>query len=245
MKQNQSKQLDMARYQNYCRKILSHKIILAYIIKECVEEFREFNIHYICDNCIEGNPEITLLSDLKSDQPDSDPQKDPKSFYDIRFYAVVPQTDQLIKLIINVDIPKKKIHHNTRVKRGMYYAARLLCMQDETSFTQAHCRDASSVYSIWICPDDSGLINDAMMRYKATEETLTGQSPAEFTADIMQVITIYLSTCQQSGDDSTGLMKLLKTLLSTTVPISDKNRVIKELSDVIPDKMFEKDLLMI
>lgn len=245
MKQNQTGLPDMARYEKYCRKILSHKIILAYIIKECVDELKDYDIHYICDCCIEGNPEILQLPEINMDQPDPEMQTDQKSFYDIRFYAVVPQTDQLIKLIINIDIPKKKIHHNSRVKRGIYNASRLLSMQDETSFTQAHCRDASRVYSIWICPDESGLINDAVLRYKMTEETLTGQPPAEFSADIMQVVTIYLSMCQQSEDYSTGFIKLLKTLLSRNASVSDKNRVIKELSDIVPDKMFEKDLLMI
>ena len=245
MKTNQTDQPDTAQYKKYCRKILSHKIILASLIKECVEEFRDFDIHYICDNCIEGNPEISEIPDLGRDESKPDIQEEQKAFYDIRFYAVVPQSDQLIKLIINIDIPKKKIHHNARVKLGMYYAARLLSMQDEASFTQAHCRDANMAYSIWICPDDSGTINDAIVRYKTAEEVVLGQAPSEFSSGIMQVVTMYLSTCKQDSDDSKGFVRLMKILLSAKASIDDKTTALKELSDIVPDNMFEKDLIMI
>ena len=47
---------DKAKYDACAKKILSQKVILAWILKECTEEFAQYSIDYIMDYCIEGNP---------------------------------------------------------------------------------------------------------------------------------------------------------------------------------------------
>ncbi len=243
MKSAQTSHPDKASYKKYCKKLLSHKIILASIIKECVNEFAELDIHYICGSCIEGNPEISEIPSIDENDLSHKNELIQEAFYDLRFYAVIPQTDELIKFIINIDIPEKRKLHSARVKRGMYYSSQLLSMQDEASFTEANCRDASRVYSIWICPDNSGRTSDAILCYKFSEEVVLGSAPELFSSGVTQVVTIYLDTSHQ--EQGTGLIGLLKTLLSADVPVSEKIETLRNLSEIVPDEMFEKDLRLI
>jgi hypothetical protein len=59
-----------ARYDRHCKNLLAHKIILAHILKECVEEFKDFDVDYIADYCIEGTPQISELAVHRGDKPE-------------------------------------------------------------------------------------------------------------------------------------------------------------------------------
>lgn len=48
----------MAQYDGWAVRIVSQKIILAWILKHCTEEFSGYSIRYIRDNCIEGIPMV-------------------------------------------------------------------------------------------------------------------------------------------------------------------------------------------
>lgn len=41
-----------------CKRLLSEKVILAWIMKNCLKEYRNCSIQEIMDNYIEGEPQI-------------------------------------------------------------------------------------------------------------------------------------------------------------------------------------------
>ena len=41
------------QYDAICKKLLSEKMVLAWILKETVNEFRNYDISYIVNNCLE------------------------------------------------------------------------------------------------------------------------------------------------------------------------------------------------
>ena len=46
---------DKAKLDEVAKNLVKHKIILAEILKECVEEFKEFDLSYIENNCFVGD----------------------------------------------------------------------------------------------------------------------------------------------------------------------------------------------
>ena len=62
---------DRANYDAACKRLLVNKMILAWIMKSCIEEFQDFTVDEIADKYLEST--IT---------------------YDILFYALVPQTTE-------------------------------------------------------------------------------------------------------------------------------------------------------
>ena len=47
-----------AKLDAVAKKLVKHRIILAEILKECVEEFKDFDIKYIEDNCFVGEVQV-------------------------------------------------------------------------------------------------------------------------------------------------------------------------------------------
>ena len=50
---------EKAAYDNVCKKILANKIILAWIMKSCLPEYRDCSIDEIAGQYIEGEPQIS------------------------------------------------------------------------------------------------------------------------------------------------------------------------------------------
>lgn len=59
-----------AQYDRQSKRLLSMTVILAWILKSCVDEFRDFSIAYITNNCFVGKPEV-MVHALHADHVDS------------------------------------------------------------------------------------------------------------------------------------------------------------------------------
>ena len=56
-----------AQYDAACKRLLSEKIILAHIMKSCLEEYRDCDVNEIAEKYIEGQPqvgEVPVLPDV-------------------------------------------------------------------------------------------------------------------------------------------------------------------------------------
>lgn len=56
---------DKAQLDEIAKRLIKHKIILAYILKKCVEEFKDYGIAIIENKCIKGD---ILLNQIPVDQ---------------------------------------------------------------------------------------------------------------------------------------------------------------------------------
>ena len=48
-----------ADYDAVCKRLLSEKIILAWILKRCLKEFEAYDVHEIAERFIEGQPQVS------------------------------------------------------------------------------------------------------------------------------------------------------------------------------------------
>ena len=151
---------EKARYDAACKRILSEKIILAWIMKSCVEEFRDVAVKEIADKYIEGTPEVAevpvMPDEVKSPKITGTNIEDKTVhegtvYYDIRFYATAPKSGEGIRLILNVEAQNDFYPGYSLVTRGIYYCSRMISSQYGTEFTDSHYEKIKKVYSIWIC----------------------------------------------------------------------------------------------
>ena len=52
----------IARLDEVAKKLIRHKIILAEILKECAEEFRDLDVAYIEHHCIVGDVQVSKVA---------------------------------------------------------------------------------------------------------------------------------------------------------------------------------------
>lgn len=106
---SQSIQADsnMAKYDAACKCVLAEKIVLAWIMKSCMEEYADCRIQEIADNYILGIPQIgevpllpdeTNASKIQGTGVEDVTITEGTITFDIRYYAVLPGTGETVRL---------------------------------------------------------------------------------------------------------------------------------------------------
>ena len=227
---------EKASYDAACKRLLSEKIILAWIMKNCLEEYRDCDVDEIAEKYIEGTPQVgevavapdesNCVSVIQGAGNEDTSLTEGTVFYDIRFLAFAPVSGELIRLIINIEAQNDFYPGYPLIKRGIYYCSRMVSAQYGTEFTNSHYENIKKVYSIWICMNPPKSRENSITRYYIAEENLAGsvkERKADY--DLMAAVMICLGKEEDSGTD---LLKLLNVLLSTETGSQDKCQILEE-----------------
>ena len=227
---------EKASYDAACKRLLSEKIILAWIMKNCLEEYRDCDVDEIAEKYIEGTPQVgevavapdesNCVSVIQGAGNEDTSLTEGTVFYDIRFLAIAPVSGELIRLIINIEAQNDFYPGYPLIKRGIYYCSRMVSAQYGTEFTNSHYENIKKVYSIWICMNPPKSRENSITRYYIAEENLAGsvkERKADY--DLMAAVMICLGKEEDSGTD---LLKLLNVLLSTETGSQDKCQILEE-----------------
>lgn len=223
-------------YDNACKHLLANKIILAWIMKSCLEEYRGSEISEIASKYIEGETQISEAA-LHPDEEAGSLQirglntedstiNEGTVTYDIRFRAIVPGTGERISLIINVEAQNDFYPGYPIVKRNLYYCCRLVSSQYGTEFTNSHYEKIKKVYSIFICMNPPNYRKNTINQYSIQEESLIGEfgDNVEYY-DLLTGIIICLG---DADDERSGILKLLEVLLSSERSTKEKKKILQE-----------------
>ena len=234
---------DDAKYDNSVKALLANKSILTWILKCCVDEFREFELQQI-EECIQGTPEVSTKAvhrneGDKADKPLLDGNKEiigdnsedssvteTKITYDVRFTALVPMTEKTVELIINVEAQKNRPNYDLR-SRVIYYMSRLISGQYGTVFHKSEYDKIEKVYSIWFCVDVSNYMKNTISGIRLNEDAIYGNPQLKPDAvDLMRGIIVRLGDAEEKTDSE--ILNLMNTLLSSEVSVSEKKRVLRD-----------------
>ena len=154
MKNELSRELSIAnekvQYDTQCKRVLSQKIILAWIIQRTVKEFERMTVDEIIP-CSEGTPEVSAVcvNPGETNRNTKDEEKiavteaekitgmtnedkvlgEGEIYYDIRVLVYLPSQDERIRMIMNVEAQKSFYPGYQIVTRGIFYAARMISAQ--------------------------------------------------------------------------------------------------------------------
>lgn len=59
---------ESAGYDAACKRVLSEKVILAWIMKSCLEEYKDCEINEIAEKYIEGQPQVSTVPVLPDEE---------------------------------------------------------------------------------------------------------------------------------------------------------------------------------
>ena len=101
-------------YNKQCKSILSYKVILAKIMKECISEYKNYDMDTII-RCIEDGNTTDKIVGITNDIDDIK--------YDVFYSASVPNSSHSIGAFINIEAQKTsklkyKIHNRALVYAG-------------------------------------------------------------------------------------------------------------------------------
>jgi hypothetical protein len=249
------------RYDAACKKLLSQKYILAWIMKTCMAEYKDSTIADIAEKYIEGTPEVGS-SPVDEDEPavthgagapgaapgvteriqgaDTEDSSITEGTvrYDIKYKAAVPSTKETVQLIINIEAQNRYHPGYPLLKRAVYYCGRLISAQKGTEFTGSRYGKLKKVYSVWICIKPPERKQNTITRYRLWEENLVGTMKAKSAHyDLLTIVMVNLGS-----RDGRGLLRLLSTLFASDVDAAEKCRVLESEYNIPMTEKTEEDM---
>lgn len=232
----------MIQYDAQCKKVLSNKYILSWIMQAVIEEYENLSRDFI-RRCIENEPEIgTFYVEPKKDIKEENLLKNTKAkieglntedkdaiegeiTYDIRFAAFVPRDMGRMKILVNVEAQKNFYPGYPIVSRGVYYDARMISSQNGVEFEVSNYGDIKKVYSIWICVNAPKHVGNALTIYNIQKVDVEGYAPElKENYDKMSVAMVYLN---QKAPRNKGFFDMMNTLLSPELDVETKKSILR------------------
>ena len=242
------------QYDEYVKRILGSRQVLARILKGAVPEYNRYSIDEIIQ-WIEPDIEIAdtppqpggknnFDTRITGENTESKIPGEGTINYDIRFRAFLPGNNETekIKLLLNVEAQKNFYLKYHIVTRGIFYGARMLSEQLNSEFTDSDYDELKKVCSIWICMNSPLHIGNAMSEYRISKQDIIGYIPEQKRCyDKLSVIIICLN--ETDGKDLRGsLHGFLNTLLSPYMDINKKEEILTRDYGMIMEYELEKEL---
>lgn len=238
-KSNLSKRLETTKrieqFDACAKKLLSEKIILAWILKSCVKEFKDCSIQWIMTEGIVDDIEVSTQAvdmdeediteaELSGSNTENNSIKEGKIFYDIRFDAKAPNADDYIHLIINLEAQKDEKLSYPLLKRAVYYVSRMISSQKNTVFYKMNYKNIRKVYSIWVIMNSNK--ENTITKYSMHEQSIVGNVHANVSDyDLMSIYMIRLGRTIDETNES--ILRLLGTIFKSRNN-SDQERILEE-----------------
>lgn len=247
-----AKNLDVAgqnaRCDEACKRVLSYKSILAWILKECVREYSGCDVKDIEEKYIEGSPQVSAWPVHPDEGAITGSNTEDSSInegtvtYDIRFDALTPSGDGINKLIINLEAQARFNPGYSLVTRGVYYCARMLSAQYGKEFIHSEFGKIKKVYSIWICMNPPEDRQNTITHYRINEDNQVGEvREDEENYDLLNVTMVCLGKSQEKIYNRA--LRLLNVLLSSELPPSEKKEILQDEFAIKMVKQMEGDVL--
>nr|WP_288733237.1 hypothetical protein [uncultured Anaerobutyricum sp.] len=246
-----------AKYDECAKKLLSYKAIIAWILKSCTKEFSQYEVQYICDNCLKEEAEVSTHA-VHQDELDKDKRlggdervegmntesnsiQEHTIYYDIRLPAFLPEGNERVRLILNLEIQLDDTPGYPIVKRGFYYCGRMISEQYGTVFVDEHYEKVEKVYSIWICPDPAKKRKNGIFKYHTIEDIIYGEPyTKEENYDLMEVVVLNLGDADKSSD--LEILDLLNVLFSATITPEEKKQRLNDEFEIAMTVEFESEV---
>ncbi len=226
-KSNLTKRLETTKlieqFDSCAKKLLSEKIILAWILKSCVEEFKDCSIQWIMTegivddievstNVVDADEEDITESELSGSNTEDNSIKEGKIFYDIKFNAKAPNADDYIYLIINLEAQNDERLSYPLLKRAVYYVSRMISSQKNTVFFKSDYKKIRKVYSIWVIMNTDK--ENTITKYSMKEQSLIGDVKEDVTDyDLMSIYMIRLG--KEIDENNESILRLLGTIFKS------------------------------
>ena len=249
------------QYDEKAKKLLGHKIILAHILVNTVDEFRGMNPKEVV-KYIEGEPYISVVpvdpgvTNTKENKKDSKSIKDTKVTeqiiglntenseinegmirFDIIFY--VRMKDGLTQMIINIEAQKEEPGKYKILNRAIFYICRMISSQKGRDFVNSEYNKLKRVYSIWICMN---MEEDSLTHIHLNKNDIIGSHNWKGDLELLNIVMIGLTEKLTKKEEQYELHRLLSALLSPNLKVKEKLEIIEKEYNIPMENDIRKDV---
>ena len=237
-----------AQYDNKAKQLIGHKIILAHILVNTVEEFKGMNPADVVQY-IEGEPHI---GSVPIDGGVTNVEKQEKVIglntenseinegmicFDIIFY--VRMQDGLSQIIVNVEAQKAEPSSYDILNRAIFYVSRMISSQKGRDFVKSNYNNIKRVYSIWICMN---MDEHSMSHIHLTRDDIIGSHNWKGDINLLNIVLVGLAEDLPEKTEKYELHRLLGALLSSKLNVDEKLDIIGNEFQIPLESDIRKDV---
>ena len=206
-----------AQYDEKAKKLLGHKIILAYILVNTVEEFQGMNPKDVV-KYIEGEPYISTVP-LDPGMTNTKERKEES----------IKETEIPEQIIVNIEAQKEEPGKYYILNRAIFYIGRILSSQKGRDFVKSEYNKMKRVYSIWICMN---MKENSLTQIYLTKKNIIGSHDWKGDLELLNIIMIGIAENLPEKEENYGLHRLLSALLSASLEAEEKLDIIEKEYDI-------------
>lgn len=234
---------DKAQYDEYAKRLIAQKIILAHILAKTVDEFRDMKPEDIVAH-IEGDPKVGIVpvdpgmtnaarptdastpyvSDHRLAGLNTEHSEINEGMirFDIIFY--VRMKDGLAQVIINIEIQKDEPTQYFLLNRAIFYVSRMVSSQKGRDFVHQNYNDMKRVFSIWLCMN---MPSNSMSYVHLTKEDILKHYNWNGHLDLLNIVLLGIGRELPPQEEQYELHRLIGTLLSAELTVTQKLAIIE------------------
>ena len=234
---------DKAQYDEYAKRLIAQKIILAHILDKTVDEFRDMKPEDIVAH-IEGDPKVGIVpvdpgmtnaarptdastpyvSDHRLAGLNTEHSEINEGMirFDIIFY--VRMKDGLAQVIINIEIQKDEPTQYFLLNRAIFYVSRMVSSQKGRDFVHQNYNDMKRVFSIWLCMN---MPSNSMSYVHLTKEDILEHYNWNGHLDLLNIVLLGIGRELPPQEEQYELHRLIGTLLSAELTVTQKLAIIE------------------
>jgi len=231
------------------KELLQCNIVLAWLLKECVPEFKTTAASDIAEYLSKSNPRSQMKNTSKDSQPlmpvigsEDNSTTNGKIFYDFRTELLLPEAPRDAPfLIFNVEIQKNYGNRIVFHKRVIYYPCRLVNSQiGDLMGGKVDYRRLCRVLSIWALPNAPKKMANKIRRFHWTEDEMSGSRakriPEVVPADLMESWVFFLRDGMEPPHGQNALW-FLYVLLTCKMTYEERMKILeKDFGITVKDK---------
>ena len=228
-----------AQYDEHAKHLLSHKIILAHILVNPIDEFKGMKPEDVV-SYIEGEPYIGVVPAEPGLTNISNPSADKGSKitglntenteinegmirFDIIFY--VRMKNGLSQIIVNIEIQKDEPTEYNILNRAIFYVSRMVSSQKQRDFLNSDFDNIKQVYSIWLCLNTN---ENSLNHIHLVNDSVIGNRRWKGNINIVNIVIIGITKEPPESSEQYELHRLLGVLLSNKLEVNIKLAIIRE-----------------
>lgn len=234
---------DKAQYDEYAKRLIAQKIILAHILAKTVDEFRDMKPEDIVAH-IEGDPKVGIVpvdpgmtnaarptdastpyvSDHRLAGLNTEHSEINEGMirFDIIFY--VRMKDGLAQVIINIEIQKDEPTQYFLLNRAIFYVSRMVSSQKGRDFVHQNYNNMKRVFSIWLCMN---MPSNSMSYVHLTKEDILEHYNWNGHLDLLNIVLLGIGRELPPQEEQYELHRLIGTLLSAELTVTQKLAIIE------------------
>ena len=227
---------DKSRYDAACKRLLSEKHILAWILQSCLDIYMDYDPREIAERFIEGIPDIseTSISPDLTNMPtqitgrsaDYASLYEGRTTFDILFTAVCPLKKQIKQILIDIEAQNDFNPGYPLISRAVFYGGRMISSQYGRDFIRSDYGKLKKVCSIWVCLDPPKRLRNHILEYNLHPSFRLGRScRPSGNHDLFSVVMICLGDYKSA--ECTGMLRLLSILFLSNETVEKKKRLLE------------------